>query len=102
MTRAEALARLRALRPELEALGLRHVWLFGSVARDEAGPDSDVDLLVEVPDERYEDPWHRATYGPEVSPEVAALLGRKADVLDRGATRDRFLACIEEDLVRVF
>ena len=27
--------------------GVHHLSLFGSVARDEAGPDSDVDLLVE-------------------------------------------------------
>jgi predicted nucleotidyltransferase len=27
--------------------GVLHLSLFGSVARDEAGPDSDVDLLVE-------------------------------------------------------
>lgn len=46
MTRDEALAKLRALRPQLEALGFRHVWLFGSVARDEAGPRSDVDNSV--------------------------------------------------------
>jgi len=25
-----------------------NVWIFGSVARGEAGPDSDVDLLVEM------------------------------------------------------
>ena len=30
-----------------EQYGVRRVDLFGSVARDEAGPDSDVDLLVE-------------------------------------------------------
>jgi len=28
-------------------LGVRSLALFGSVARDQAGPDSDVDLLVE-------------------------------------------------------
>ena len=47
MTRAEALAVLTAHRAELAALGLRRLALFGSVARDEAGPDSDVDVLVE-------------------------------------------------------
>jgi uncharacterized protein len=32
---------------ELRALGVRSLELFGSSARNEAGPDSDVDLLVE-------------------------------------------------------
>ena len=31
----------------MQRLGVKSLTLFGSVARDEAGPDSDVDLLVE-------------------------------------------------------
>lgn len=48
MRRDEVLAILRAHRAELEGLGVRAVWLFGSVVRDEAEPGSDVDLLVEL------------------------------------------------------
>ncbi len=47
-SRAETLAALRALKPRLEAQGIRRLRLFGSCARDEARPDSDVDLLVEL------------------------------------------------------
>lgn len=47
LTRAQAIERLRPLEPEIRALGVRRLALFGSVARDEAGPDSDVDVLVE-------------------------------------------------------
>ena len=47
MKRDEALAILTAHRAELAAFGLRRLALFGSVARDEARPDSDVDVLVE-------------------------------------------------------
>lgn len=47
MTRDELLAKLRELKPWLEEQGLVNVRLFGSYARDEAGPDSDVDLLVD-------------------------------------------------------
>ena len=32
---------------EIRALGVRGLWLFGSTARGEAGPSSDLDLLVE-------------------------------------------------------
>ena len=35
------------LRPFCETHGIRRLDVFGSVARDEAGQDSDVDLLVE-------------------------------------------------------
>ena len=48
MTRDELLKRLRDLKPWLEEQGVVNVRLFGSYARDEAGPDSDVDLLVDV------------------------------------------------------
>ena len=39
--------RLVASEPEIRALGVRRLALFGSVLRDEAGPDSDVDVLVQ-------------------------------------------------------
>jgi len=48
MKREEALRVLAANRQELgERFGLSSLALFGSVARDEAGPQSDVDVLVE-------------------------------------------------------
>ena len=48
MTRDELLIKLRELKPWLEEQGIVNVRLFGSFARDEAGPDSDVDLLVDM------------------------------------------------------
>ena len=48
MTRAELLQKLRELKPWLAEQGIVNVRLFGSYARDEAGPDSDVDLLVDM------------------------------------------------------
>jgi len=48
MTRDELLTKLRDLKPWLEEQGIVNVRLFGSYARDEAGPDSDVDLLVDT------------------------------------------------------
>ncbi|MDP1913627.1 nucleotidyltransferase family protein [Brevundimonas sp.] len=48
MTRDELLIKLRELKPWLEEQGIVNVRLFGSYARDEAGPDSDVDLLVDI------------------------------------------------------
>lgn len=48
MTRAELLEKLRELKPWLEEQGIVNLRLFGSYARDEAGPDSDVDLLVDL------------------------------------------------------
>jgi predicted nucleotidyltransferase len=47
MKREEALAILANHTEELKALGVKSLDLFGSVARDEARPDSEVDFLVD-------------------------------------------------------
>jgi len=47
MTRDEALRRLTALKPWLESEGVTRLRLFGSTARNEAGANSDIDLLVD-------------------------------------------------------
>jgi predicted nucleotidyltransferase len=47
MRRNEVLRLLSAHRADLRKFGVRSLAFFGSVARDEARPDSDVDILVE-------------------------------------------------------
>ena len=70
--------------------GARNVRVFGSFARGDAGPDSDVDLLIDA--------------GPQTSPwfpgglvaDLEDLLGRRVDVVEPAALhhllRDRVLA----------
>ena len=48
MLLADVLRLIAAHRAELVTYGAESLSVFGSVARDEAGPDSDVDLLVEI------------------------------------------------------
>lgn len=43
----QILATLRRHAPELQAAGLAHLRLFGSAARGEATPQSDIDLLAD-------------------------------------------------------
>ena len=83
--------------PVLRQRGIAGVWLFGSVARDQAAADSDVDLLVEfVP-------------GAQVSlvglaslrAELSDLLGWRADVMEWAALRPDVRAAAEQDAVRV-
>ncbi|OGX82216.1 hypothetical protein BEN47_18695 [Hymenobacter lapidarius] len=49
-TKAEVIERLQQQREQLRALGVARLGLFGSFVRDEARPDSDVDLLAELED----------------------------------------------------
>lgn len=53
LTRDHVVQRLRESENAIRELGVRRLALFGSVARNEARADSDVDLLVEfVPGEK--------------------------------------------------
>ena len=47
MTRGEAIARLRDCASAIQARGATSLYLFGSSARDEAGPESDLDLFID-------------------------------------------------------
>jgi len=74
---------LQTKREEILAIAAKHgaynLRIFGSVARGEAGPESDVDLLVDA--------------GPETSPwfpagliiDLEELMGREVDVVTEGA-----------------
>jgi predicted nucleotidyltransferase len=48
ISRDQLVAELRALGPAFEADGVAHMALFGSRARGDNRPDSDVDLLIDV------------------------------------------------------
>jgi len=53
ITRDEAIRRLHTVESKIRGLGVRRLALFGSVLRNEARPDSDVDVLVEfAPNEK--------------------------------------------------
>ena len=76
-------ALLKVHRDEILAIAERHgasnVRVFGSVARGEAGPDSDVDILVDL--ERGRSLLDHA----QLQIDLEALLGRKVDVVtERG------------------
>jgi predicted nucleotidyltransferase len=52
--RERVLSHLRKQAPHLRSRGIVRLRLFGSIARGEAGPKSDVDLLIEIdPDSHF-------------------------------------------------
>jgi predicted nucleotidyltransferase len=48
MNREQVIETLRAHEPDLRNRGVLHAALFGSVARNEAKPTSDIDILIEI------------------------------------------------------
>jgi predicted nucleotidyltransferase len=81
--RVDIRERILAAWGEFQALEVEHLDLFGSQARDEAGPESDVDVLVHL---RGKPTLARLV---AVRDRLQALLGRKVDVLTPGALEQR-------------
>lgn len=97
MTRAQAMAKLRAHEAELRAMGIAHLALFGSTARNEAGEKSDLDLAIRLhPDVRLG--WAFATLDQRIS----ALIGVRVDVVTEPSHRARLQAEINRDRANVF
>ncbi|CAA7624912.1 MULTISPECIES: nucleotidyltransferase family protein [Magnetospirillum] len=88
------LDRLRAHRDEILSLasrfGARNLRVFGSVARDEDNPSSDIDLLVEWSDQASLTDW------VGFQQEAERVLGTRVDVVSEASlhwyVRDKILA----------
>ena len=95
MRRDDALALLQAHLAEFQRLGVRSLAIFGSVARDEARLDSDVDVLVE-----FSGPAIFAGY-MDLKFMLEALLERPVDLATTRALKPALRRRIESDLQRV-
>jgi predicted nucleotidyltransferase len=98
MNRAEVIEKLKAIEPALRTRGVAALYLFGSFARDEGGPDSDIDVFVE--------PAHDEAYRFEnfmgAHDILQQALGGRVDYGTRNGLSKYARAAIEEEAVRVF
>jgi uncharacterized protein len=83
---------------ELRRRGILHAALFGSAARGEAGPKSDIDILIEL------DP--RAPVGVHdyvaITQFLAALFPARVDVANRGGLKPLVRPRVERDAIYAF
>ncbi|NBC34395.1 MAG: nucleotidyltransferase [Alphaproteobacteria bacterium] len=96
--RDEVIATLQAHRAELEQRGVRHAAVFGSVARGNAGPASDIDILIDL--------------DPSTPIDMYAYCGLKhliadyfpvsVDVIDRAALKKELRGKAESDAYYAF
>jgi len=97
MNRQETISRLQAHQTEFKRLGVQHLYLFGSMARDEATDESDIDLFFD---------YERGKLGVlelmDVKRRAADILGRKADVITRDSLHKTLRQAIEASAVQVF
>ncbi|MBK8907692.1 MAG: DUF86 domain-containing protein [Rhodospirillales bacterium] len=76
MRRDEAIDILTRHRDQIRSLGVKRLALFGSTARDQAGPESDIDILVELDGRRREHDVNELT----LMGYFGDLFGRPVDV----------------------
>ena len=98
MSRDEVLVKLRQHAPELQAEGITHLALFGSTARNEAGPDSDVDLMAEY------DPAFRLSLLDicKLQNKIEDILNRRVDLSTRRLLKPIIKESAEEDAIDAF
>jgi len=98
MNCAEVLATLRAHEPALKAAGVRHLSLFGSTARGDHRPDSDIDLLATFDETRRISLLDVAA----IEIQLCELLGQPVDLVEEGTLKPRVHRSVEAEAVRAF
>ncbi|HXW25781.1 MAG TPA: nucleotidyltransferase family protein [Xanthobacteraceae bacterium] len=98
MNRQDAIAILRQHADVLRSKGVRHAALFGSIARGDNRPDSDIDILLEF------DPAARVTIFDYVGLKdyIATLFEGPVDVIDREALKPHLRRPSVRDAVYAF
>jgi len=95
MQRNQVIAILTKHRAQLRSLGVQSLALFGSVARDEARSDSDVDILVDL-----EPPVTFDRY-MNVKLYLEDHLGTKVDVVTWKSLHPQLRSAVEQEMIDV-
>jgi predicted nucleotidyltransferase len=98
MNRHAVIAALRAHEPELKAAGVVRLSLFGSTARDAAGPESDIDLLAAFDEAR---PLSLLDV-IRIENQLADLLGQPIDLIEEGTLKPRVQQNVDREAVPAF
>jgi uncharacterized protein len=95
MPAEDVISTIREQKHTLHAMGVKTLEIFGSTARGDARPDSDIDLLVE-----FQQPASFDRY-MDLKLYLEDLTGRRVDLVTRTALKPRLRTSIEAEAVRV-
>lgn len=95
MNRNQVLSLLTQRRREISAFGVKRLAVFGSVARNAAGPNSDVDVLVEFEGTATFDQYIELNFYLE------DLLQCPVDLLTNTSLRDFLRDAVEQEAIDV-
>ena len=98
MDSSDALEILRRSEPTLRGRGVKHAALFGSVARGNTRPDSDIDIMIEI------DPDARITVYDYVDLKeyIAGLFDHPVDVVNRDGLKSHIRPAATADAIYAF
>ncbi|RBP18095.1 hypothetical protein DFR50_10137 [Roseiarcus fermentans] len=98
MDRDAIIARLRASEAELRARGVAHAALFGSRARGDNRPDSDIDIMIDIEPDADISVYEYVGLQRYIS----GLFGGPVDVIDRGGLKPHIRPPAEQDALYAF
>jgi uncharacterized protein len=98
MNSAEVIARLKPLEAKLRAGGMDALYVFGSVARNEAGPTSDVDLMCDIHNTSTVDLFDFFALQREIESELHITV----ELSERVALLPIVRAVAEREMVQIF
>jgi predicted nucleotidyltransferase len=96
--RDRLLSQLRALQPQLERDGIAHLDLFGSRARGDHRPDSDIDLMADLTPDETLSLLDLIGIGHFIEDQI----GLPANIVLRRSAPPRFLHRTSADIIPVF
>lgn len=102
LTRDAVVETLRKHRKELEAHGVLHASLFGSVARGDDSNESDIDIAVSFPPGAAFAGSAYLRNREELRRRLSELLGRRVDLSDEAMLRARVRETLKGESVRAF
>ena len=98
MRREQVITKLKAAEPAIRALGASALYLYGSHARDEARPDSDVDIFIDKDPNR---PFGFDAF-MDIYFKLQETLGADVGYTTRDGLVDFYRPDIERQAIRVF
>lgn len=93
---------MRAHEPELKAAGVVSLSVFGSVARGEERPDSDIDVVVRLSEETARGGFSYFGRLEALSRRLRQILGQPVDVVAEPVHKDRLRRNIEKERALAF
>lgn len=82
----------------MRARGVSHAALFGSVARDEGRPDSDIDIMIEIDPDKTVGIYDYV----DLKEFIAALFEGPVDVINRDSLKPHIGPAVTSEAIRAY